>query len=323
MGRGAGNLKTEEVMTYVKRTSDPSNLGELYNLSNNYFQKLKEDYGWGYNPIFVLSGIQNIHPDFAIETIETHGESSAEGIQVLSRISNLKDLKYSKNVLEDTLKLNSELMSIAVDLFSERHVGLNNAILLGPAIPTSQQQPILDFAARQKLPIFAINDVQRQWDQHISGRFFVNPIKLETKLEFMRTTCSLIIAPFNRAPIPVAEILKYRKESKTQSVLYEVRDSTEETTNAWTNLFCVLEKPITFTYALAYLATSGVSQLYLAGFEGYSDFEDPRFISAQNAIDQFRQPDNSEVYTLTPSRYRIGEVSPHGFLSTPSPKREP
>jgi 4-hydroxy 2-oxovalerate aldolase len=60
MGRGAGNLKTELLLTHVNKYNHiPVNFDVLSNVVNE-FEKLRETYGWGTNLPYMVSGINSL-----------------------------------------------------------------------------------------------------------------------------------------------------------------------------------------------------------------------------------------------------------------------
>ncbi len=60
MGRGAGNLKTELLLTHLNKYNNlPVNFDVLSNVVNE-FEKLRETYGWGTNLPYMVSGINSL-----------------------------------------------------------------------------------------------------------------------------------------------------------------------------------------------------------------------------------------------------------------------
>jgi len=57
MGRAAGNLKLEQYLMYVDKSTN-----KLLNLIENRFSLLKQKYNWGWNTNHMYSGINEIHP---------------------------------------------------------------------------------------------------------------------------------------------------------------------------------------------------------------------------------------------------------------------
>lgn len=59
MGRGAGNLKTELLLTYLAKSDSSINLNHLVELRNQ-FEPLQEEYHWGTNMPYMISGVNSL-----------------------------------------------------------------------------------------------------------------------------------------------------------------------------------------------------------------------------------------------------------------------
>lgn len=59
MGRGAGNLKTEMLLTYFAKSDDHINLNHVVELCNQ-FEPLYEEYHWGTNMPYMISGVNSL-----------------------------------------------------------------------------------------------------------------------------------------------------------------------------------------------------------------------------------------------------------------------
>lgn len=314
MGRGAGNLRTEELMTYKLGSHNIEKLAPLYDLVSSDYQPLKIKHQWGYNPVFVLSGINNIHPDYALETIQDAERDSSAKLEALLSIPKQIQVKYSRNVLADTLELSGSVMSLKGFNLEERHSNVSSAVLLGPGVSDNEEPIVWKFAAIHDLPVFALNDVAQSRDDGLSGRFVANPSKFQAQSAYFKQSSTVLIAPFERLGNKVEEVLTARKSEGRSSVIYraEVAENFED--ENWGFSYCSLTRPLSFPFALAYLATSDVQTLYLAGFEGYASSDDPRHEVSARAIRMFLQRPGSSLYSLTPSHYRIPKASPHGPL---------
>ncbi len=78
MGRNAGNLPTE-VITYYLNNTFMSNYSyeNILNLINNVMLKIKEQYGWGYSPYYLINAQNVTHPkylNFFMEEIKNLNE---------------------------------------------------------------------------------------------------------------------------------------------------------------------------------------------------------------------------------------------------------
>ena len=318
MGRGAGNLRTEEVLSHIMRSEYPHLLGPLYDMAINGLPSSKSATTWGYNPFFVLSGLSKIHPDYAIETIEFPPQTSEAGIVSLSRIPSRATNKYNKNMIEDTLSLDSPKESTNLE-FIGRHSGLERAILVGPGLKPEDCIAVTGFAEINKIPIFALNKEGLCLEDKLSGRFFANLTKfIDAGQFFVDLSKAPIIAPFDRLSSANKSLAILKSKAQHGMVLYGLYEPNNERKISWNKQNCVIERPLTFPYALSYLATAGVKEIYLAGFDGFSGTDSKKKIPSQSAIESYESGFGGIVFSLTPTEYQVAYVSPHG----PIPRRD-
>ena len=65
MGRDAGNTCTELMITYLNKYYDKNyNYNKILKLINDVILKYKNNYEWGYNPMFLLNAIKKVHPRY-------------------------------------------------------------------------------------------------------------------------------------------------------------------------------------------------------------------------------------------------------------------
>lgn len=62
MGRGVGNAKTEQLVTYHQHTIQKYNVNPLQKLITKWMEPLKEVYRWGFTHNYMVSGLKHIHP---------------------------------------------------------------------------------------------------------------------------------------------------------------------------------------------------------------------------------------------------------------------
>lgn len=312
MGRGAGNTKTEEMLTYRLFEENPVALGAVFDLARGPFASLREQHRWGYDPFYVASGLGSIHPDYASELVEGGAVNSREGLLALRAIDAGSRSSYSINWLSDAINLSEHPQIPEPELLSDRHTKIAGAILCGPVLSETELDAVRDFSSRKNLQIFAINDSAPELDSILAGRMFANPTKMVSMLESMLRTNAPLIAPFDRAPIEVGKLISERARYDKDNILYSIQDASPDFEETWRSNFCILDKPLALPYALAYLLSSGVREIFLAGFQGYSSNSDPRHIAALKAIEKILFGSNCTVTTLTESRYPLSFRSPYG-----------
>ena len=98
MGRGAGNMKLEQLLMYLDY-----DCSEIFGLINRRFDKLKKQYQWGYKFNYMLGGMKEIHPVY-YEKLKSKGLSESKIYSVLNgiKIKNTFDKSEIENIKEKT-----------------------------------------------------------------------------------------------------------------------------------------------------------------------------------------------------------------------------
>lgn len=65
MGRIPGNLCTEQIINDIDKKNEKYNLSPIYNVIENDIAPLKEKFGWGYSPEYMISSNHNINRNYA------------------------------------------------------------------------------------------------------------------------------------------------------------------------------------------------------------------------------------------------------------------
>lgn len=62
MGRGVGNVKTEQLLTYFQYTEGKYNCTPIQKLISKWMIPLQQKYKWGFTHNYMVSGLKHIHP---------------------------------------------------------------------------------------------------------------------------------------------------------------------------------------------------------------------------------------------------------------------
>lgn len=96
MGRGVGNVRTEQLLLYKNKTISSSVLSLI-----DKFNILKKKYNWGYNPLYMISGMNHIHPLYAQDL----NQSNLSNKDLIKSIESLKECStYDSQTLEHLKK---------------------------------------------------------------------------------------------------------------------------------------------------------------------------------------------------------------------------
>ena len=100
MGRGAGNVKTEHLLSYFKKFDYSSR--SIQSISKNYFSDLKKKYKWGKSKYYRKAAKFNIHPTY-IQMLQTDGRYTKR--EIINSINSLKKIiatSYDPRLLEES-----------------------------------------------------------------------------------------------------------------------------------------------------------------------------------------------------------------------------
>ncbi|MCX5811476.1 MAG: aldolase catalytic domain-containing protein [Proteobacteria bacterium] len=105
MGRGAGNLPTEVILSYLQlSTTDKYNVIPILHCIDRFFTNIQTDEPWGYQLPYMLSGIFQCHPYYP-KTLVDYREFSMEDIwKALEVLRKINPVGFSKDILDDIIK---------------------------------------------------------------------------------------------------------------------------------------------------------------------------------------------------------------------------
>ena len=95
MGRGPGNLLTEDILKFLNYEYNSINF-----LKRNYFKKLKLKYKWGPNKYYRLAALYKIHPTYIQEILSKKKYHSKSYLKIINNFKIIGAKKYeAKNLL--------------------------------------------------------------------------------------------------------------------------------------------------------------------------------------------------------------------------------
>jgi 4-hydroxy 2-oxovalerate aldolase len=127
MGRGAGNLPTEVVLSYMQlSTTDKYNVIPVLHCIDRFFMDIEVDEPWGYQLPYMLSGIFQCHPSYPKALVD-YREFSMEDIwNALEVIKKINPVGFSKDIINQIIKsgmiggLRKGRTSLQSDIYNER-----------------------------------------------------------------------------------------------------------------------------------------------------------------------------------------------------------
>lgn len=102
MGRGAGNLPIEVLITYLEKALNHERYNSIpiLDLIDRYFLPLQKDISWGYCLPYMLSGIFEVHPNYAKHIIDCHEYNMDDMVKVLEVVKSQKPLGFNRSLID-------------------------------------------------------------------------------------------------------------------------------------------------------------------------------------------------------------------------------
>ncbi len=105
MGRGAGNLPTEILLSYLERfRPEKYNPIPVLNCIDLYFVGYERDHPWGYQLPYMVSGILGCHPNYAHNMIERRRYTMEEIWTVLEVVRKRGEVGFKPELVEEIVE---------------------------------------------------------------------------------------------------------------------------------------------------------------------------------------------------------------------------
>jgi len=105
MGRGAGNLPIETLLSYLCKQGDKKyNVVPYLDVIERFFVQLFEKYRWGYSLQSLMGGVNNVHPYYVAELFNSHSYTVEEIWNILKTVKVKCPISFSGEKLKNALR---------------------------------------------------------------------------------------------------------------------------------------------------------------------------------------------------------------------------
>jgi 4-hydroxy 2-oxovalerate aldolase len=285
MGRGAGNLKMELLLTYLESQNKISlDFNKLSTVVGD-FEVLRKEHDWGTNLPYMFSGAHSLPQKDVMDWV---------GMNRYSLSSILNALNNQKLVVEDNIKLP----------VLDKTKSFKTAVILGGGKSVETNKEAIVKYAESK------ND------------FCLIHAGIKNILNFKNVNCQQIYSLVGVENEKVLEQIHFEKEKNTVFVLppYPRKMGVSLPQNVQLNAKELLEIVFTnssldspFVVAIQTALDLGVNELLLVGFDGYdTEMNKNQFSLAQenqNIINDLIKIEGIKLSTLNPTKYEHIEIT--------------
>jgi len=300
MGRGPGNVKTEELLLEINSIKNKNfKILPIIKILKNYFNEMKKFFQWGTNPFYYLAGKYGIHPTY-IQEMLTQKLDDRDILNIINQLKEKNGSRYDVNLIrsefQKPIKLskgtwspinklkNKELLLISSgdnlkkykkDI--EDYIKLNNPIVISLKTKTFLDKKLINF-------YIACNPLR-----------IMNEVKKYKSLKKPVVFPAILLTKKIRPKINGVKILDYGIGLKDNKFKFF-------------NNCAYLPKLYTFSYALA-VATSGKSaKISLAGFDGYGHKDGRTRVVKEIFSNYLKTKGSLPINFITPTIYNLNDL---------------
>ncbi len=180
MGRGAGNLYTDAVLTYFE-TLEPKRyrVMPILQFADLYMDELKKQFDWGYSLPQLLSGILGCHPNYPTRLLKEKAYTADDIYRMLQELPETEKPRYSQEVStrikmkhfnliarDEAVQVSDRLKELCA------HNNQEALIICGGQTVNIQKHLISEYIQEVQPAVFSVNNPKAPLPAH--GVFFGN-----------------------------------------------------------------------------------------------------------------------------------------------------
>ena len=292
MGRGAGNLKTELFLSFLSKKGNNVSFDALTDIVS-LFETLRKEYEWGTNLPYMISGVNSLPQKDIMEFMSKKRYSVSNIVRTLQRnttqnIERFSFLQMNKNNHDALIIGGGDSVInhiIAIQKFIAQNINLS-----------------IIFTSAKHIQLF---DFMKNFD---NDRFFCligdEGVRVEKNMNFIQKNDVFVLPVF--------------PQKMNVYVPQKIRENTFEITANQIDCALYDDSPLLLALEIALKQTSGKANIFLSGFDGYSNnspVTDKYDLMKENqeVINKFVQ--QYKLISLTSTKYNnLVENSIYSFL---------
>ena len=299
MGRGPGNVKTEELIPKINLLQkNKLDIRPVLSIKKKYFEVMKKNFKWGTNKFYYLSGKYGIHPTYVQEML-SQKLNKDKIIEVLEHLKekNTEGNKYDVNLIrtefQKPIKLTKGTWAPKTKIKGK------NILLLASGPNLKKYRRKVEQFIRTKRPIVISLKPKTIINNKLIDYYIAcNPLRIISEINLYNQ----IKKPFI---IPKTLITKKIKNKLKGVKLLDFGIGLKDHKFKFYDNCALIPRLYNLAYALALMESGKVLNVYLAGFDGYGS-DDRRTKITNNIFKKFYKSNAaSKLNFLTPTSYNL------------------
>ncbi len=265
MGRGPGNLKTEDILKfYVKK-----DLTHIIKLKKKYFSNLQKIYKWGPNKYYRFAAKYKIHPTYIQEMLSDKRYNKKNYNLILKSLKDTDSRKYHLHKL--FLPNNIFVKKPKSHWNPEINLNNKNILIIGPSESVKKNRlKIETFIKKNKIFVIGVNTADGISENLINLRSVCHPKRIIADALFHNNSKTTLVMPSSTLPTQLNKTIG----TENKFILdYGLQLNGKKKISIFKN-YCSIPKPLIILYTLSIALSGKANRIFLAGFDGFKN-DDP------------------------------------------------
>ena len=296
MGRGAGNVTTEDLLCHLPdKIKNKYNPKPIYHIAETDFKILKNKFKWGKSIYYHLSAKNNIHPSYIQQLLVDQRYNHNEIIDMIGELSKNKASGYNPIILRNLV---SDKIILKKNWDAKDWCSKKNILILSQGNNLNlYKEKILKFIKKKKCKVLALNINTIFEKKYID--FYIASNESRALVDFKKYSKlrRKIILPLNR----FNKILNKKLPKNIKNYGMVIKKNTFN----YFGKYCEIPKNLVFGYALCISLIGNAKNIYLAGFDG---FRNQKLLNKE-MTDYFKfiakKNPTLKLKSITPINYKI------------------
>ena len=248
MGRGAGNLKLEDLIKYT--IDSKPKLAKIKNFNNKFMKPLKRKFNWGSNSIYKFSAKNSIHPTYVQRLLDEKKFKLNDITQIMNFLKKERASKYDTRVFDDFF-----LKKVEVIKKNDFLTNYKKAIICVDNDNDNKKKLIKNFD--DSYLKCSLNLLKKTPMKHIDCIFQCNPFRIFTEFSLISSLKKIIVTP-------AQNFASKKNQSKKNIYFYNILKSSKPSIKS---TMCTYNKNFALYYALSFLVSNKFEEIKILDIE--------------------------------------------------------
>lgn len=297
MGRGAGNVETENLLLEI--CNEYMNKNSLKSLIKTVddFNALKIKHKWGPSIYYNYAATKNIHPTYTQNLLQDDRYNDDDILSTLRSLSNHESTAYSEDLLRKATYGSNKTHK---GEFNTKDFLKNKTVLLigsGPSIIRYKDE--IEGYIESKKPVVISINFNRNFDKKFIDIISAcHETRIMADLNHYKNFNGKFLTPYQNTSALFGNTI-----CKNNIIDYGL--SVEKNALEVFDQGCILDSPLSVAYALSFCISTSAKNIEMVGFDGYG-YDDLRQAEIESMLMRYYAIDNTpEISSLTPTNYNI------------------